>query len=99
MATGGFSDRRILVTGPAGQIAFPIVRALAVDNEVWGIARFTGGGSRERVEATGCRTAVVDLAEPDWSGLPDHFDHVVHLAAFIIGACSCRGSPPPGRCW
>ena len=85
MATGGFSDRRILVTGPAGQIAFPIVRALAVDNEVWGIARFTGGGSRERVEATGCRTAVVDLAEPDWSGLPDHFDHVVHLAAFIIG--------------
>jgi nucleoside-diphosphate-sugar epimerase len=37
------------VTGPAGQIAFPIVRALAADNEVWGIARFSGGGSRERV--------------------------------------------------
>lgn len=85
MASGALSDRRILVTGPAGQIAFPIVRALAADNEVWGIARFSGGGSRERVEATGCRTVVVDLAEPDWSGLPDHFDHIVHLAAFIIG--------------
>ena len=85
MADEPLTDRRILVTGPAGQIAFPIVRSLASDNEVWGIARFSGEGSRERVEATGCRTVVVDLAEPDWSGLPDRFDHVVHLAAFIIG--------------
>ena len=34
------SGQRVLVTGPAGQIAFPLARALAADNEVWGIARF-----------------------------------------------------------
>jgi hypothetical protein len=29
---------KILVTGPAGQIAFPLASRLAGDNEVWGIA-------------------------------------------------------------
>ena len=33
--------KRILVTGPAGQIAFPLVEELSQHNEVWGIARFT----------------------------------------------------------
>ena len=32
---------KILITGPSGQVAAPIARALAADNEVWGIARFT----------------------------------------------------------
>jgi len=81
----GLADRRILVTGPAGQIAFPIVESLVADNEVWGIARFGDPAARERVEATGCRTAAVDLADPDWSALPDRFDHVLHLAAYIVG--------------
>ncbi len=33
----------ILVTGPAGQIAFPLAARLAQKNEVWGIARFSDG--------------------------------------------------------
>ena len=33
-------DQKILVTGPSGQIAFPLARALAKENEVWGISRF-----------------------------------------------------------
>ena len=74
--------KRILVTGPAGQIAFPLVEELARDNEVWGIARFGDPATRERVDATGCITRVVDLAAPDWSELPDRFDHVLHLAIF-----------------
>ena len=32
---------KILITGPTGQVASPIAQALAADNEVWGIARFT----------------------------------------------------------
>jgi len=75
-------DKRILVTGPAGQIAFPLVQELARDNEVWGIARFGDPATRERVDATGCITRVVDLAAPDWSELPDRFDHVLHLAIY-----------------
>jgi nucleoside-diphosphate-sugar epimerase len=47
---------------------------------VWGIARFSQPGSRERVEKAGVRTATVDLAAPDWKPLPEHFDYVLHLA-------------------
>ena len=73
----------ILVTGPAGQIAFPLAARLARDNEVWGIARFADATSRRRVEEAGITTRVVDLAAPDWSGLPERFDYLLHLAAVI----------------
>jgi len=74
---------KILVTGPAGQIAFPLASRLAGDNEVWGIARFDDRRARERVEAAGIHTRVVDLADPDWADLPDDFSLVLHLAATI----------------
>jgi nucleoside-diphosphate-sugar epimerase len=75
--------KTILVTGPAGQIAFPLAARLARDNEVWGIARFSDSASRERCEDAGIKTCAVDLAGPDWSGLPDRVDHLLHLAAII----------------
>ena len=75
--------KRILITGPAGQIAFPLAAQLAKHNEVWGIARFSEPGSRERVEAAGIRAQQVDLVAPDWSKLPEDFDYLLHLAAFI----------------
>lgn len=89
-------DRRILVTGASGQIAYPLVRDLAKDNEVWGIARFSDPSkretwnvgnfirpaTREELDAAGVITRSVDLADPDWSELPDRFDHVLHLAVF-----------------
>jgi nucleoside-diphosphate-sugar epimerase len=76
------SGEKILITGPAGQIAFPMTEFLARDNEVWGIARFTEPGSRERVEAVGATTRVIDLADGDYSDLPDDFTYVVHMATF-----------------
>ncbi len=45
-SSGMLSDAKILITGPAGQIAFPLARYLAADNEVWGIARFSDPASR-----------------------------------------------------
>ncbi len=77
-------DKKILVTGPAGQIAFPLAARLAQDNEVWGIARFSDPAGRERVENAGIQARTVDLAEPDWGDLPDDFDYVLHLAAAIV---------------
>ena len=76
-------DCKILVTGPAGQIAFPLAARLAERNEVWGIARFSDASSRERCERAGIKTAVVDLADPDWSKLPETVDYLLHLAAVI----------------
>lgn len=75
-------NKRILVTGPAGQIALPLVRELAKENEVWGIARFGDPELRAKVDATGCTTRSVDLVAPDWQDLPERFDHVLHLAIF-----------------
>jgi|JI10StandDraft_1071094.scaffolds.fasta_scaffold121389_3 nucleoside-diphosphate-sugar epimerase len=77
--------RKILVTGPAGQIAFPMARALARANDVWGIARFSDPASRKEVEDAGIRTLVVDLEEPDFSELPRDFDFLLHLAATVRG--------------
>lgn len=74
---------KILVTGPAGRVAFPVVSRLTQDNEVWGIARFGAAGERERVEAAGIHTRRIDLAAPDWADLPTDFTLVLHFAAAI----------------
>lgn len=71
---------KILITGPAGQVAFPIARALAADNEVWGIARFGKPEDRERVEAAGVRCVKLDLRGDSFDALPDDFTYVLHLA-------------------
>jgi nucleoside-diphosphate-sugar epimerase len=78
-------DAKILVTGPAGQIAFPLAAHLAEHNEVWGVARFADAAARARVEAAGVRTVACDLASGDFRELPDDFDHVLHLATFRNG--------------
>ncbi len=75
-------NEKILITGVSGQIAFPIAEYLAKDNEVWGIARFRDEAARRRVEAAGITTRSVDLAEGGFSGLPDDFTYVLHLAVF-----------------
>lgn len=76
---------KVLITGPAGQIAFPLAEYLARDNEVWGIARFSDAESREKVDAAGITTRAVDLGAGDFGDLPTDFDHVLHLATFQGG--------------
>jgi nucleoside-diphosphate-sugar epimerase len=74
------SGEKILITGPAGKIAFPVARALAQSNEVWGIARFSNAAQRDEVESAGVTTRTVDLADPDFSDLPRDFTRLVHIA-------------------
>ena len=57
---------KILITGPTGQVASPIAQALAADNEVWGIARFTNAAAREALEKSGVRCETVNLAAGDF---------------------------------
>src|SRR6478672_6251167 len=76
---------KILITGPTGQIATPISRALAADNEVWGIARFTDATAREGLEQAGVRCEAVNLASGDFSALPSDFDYVLNLAVAKSG--------------
>lgn len=74
------SGEKILVTGPAGRIAFPVVERLAKDNEVWGIARFSDPAQRAEVEELGVTTRRVDLATCDFGDLPRDFTYLLHIA-------------------
>jgi UDP-glucuronate 4-epimerase len=76
---------KILITGPTGQVATPIARSLAADNEVWGIARFTDVAVRESLEKAGIRCQTVNLATGDFTGLPSDFDYVLNLAVAKSG--------------
>jgi nucleoside-diphosphate-sugar epimerase len=74
-------DEKILITGPAGRIAFGLARSLAADNEVWGIARFGDPATRQRVEALGVTTRIADLGAGRFDDLPTDFTYLLHLAA------------------
>jgi nucleoside-diphosphate-sugar epimerase len=76
---------KILITGPTGQVATPIARALAADNEVWGIARFSDASARAGLETAGIRCETVNLARGDFSALPTDFDYVLNLAVAKSG--------------
>ena len=76
---------KILITGPTGQVATPIARALAAGNEVWGIARFNDVTSCEGLEKAGIRCQTVDLATGDFTGLPSDFDCVLNMAVAKSG--------------
>src|SRR4051794_28049128 len=78
------SDEKILITGVSGQIALPMARFLARDNDVWGLARFSQPQSRERVEAAGVRALSCDLATGDFRTVPSDFSVVIHLAAHMV---------------
>jgi nucleoside-diphosphate-sugar epimerase len=74
-------DEKILITGVTGRIGFPLARALAEHNEVWGAARFGNPEARAEVEANGVTTRVVDLAAGRFDDVPDDFSYVLHIAA------------------
>jgi nucleoside-diphosphate-sugar epimerase len=74
------SGARILVTGPTGQVALPVTRALAADNEVFGIARFRDAAAREELEKMGVTCIEANLAQGDFSAVPSDIDYVLNLA-------------------
>ena len=78
-------DAKVLITGPTGQLAAPIAQALAVDNEVWGIARFSNQAARQALETAGVRCVTVNLAAGDFSEVPTDFDYVLNLAVAKSG--------------
>lgn len=74
---------KVLVTGPGGNLGLPLVRALAVDNEVWALARFSDPATRLELEAMGARCVAMDLGTGDFGQLPDDFDAVFHAGGLI----------------
>jgi nucleoside-diphosphate-sugar epimerase len=75
------TGEKVLITGPAGRIAFGVARSLAAHNEVWGIARFGDPATRDEVDALGVKTRAIDISDGDFSDLPADFTYVLHIAA------------------
>jgi UDP-glucuronate 4-epimerase len=73
-------NTRILVTGATGQVASPVAVALAAENEVIAIARFTDADKRARLERAGVRCVSVDLARGALDGVPDDVEYVCNFA-------------------
>ncbi|WP_431235295.1 NAD-dependent epimerase/dehydratase family protein [Mycolicibacterium psychrotolerans] len=76
---------KILITGVSGQVATPVALAMAPDNEVWGIARFTDSTVKGSLEKAGVRCETVNMAAGDFTGLPSDFDYVLNLAVAKSG--------------
>jgi len=73
-------NEKILITGATGKIAFPIARALADRNEVWGAARLRDASDRARLADAGITPIALDMSKGDFSALPDDFTYVFHAA-------------------
>jgi nucleoside-diphosphate-sugar epimerase len=72
---------KVLVTGPTGQVALPLTLGLAASGaDTWGVARFTDGAARTRLEAAGVTCVAADLATTDFADVPDDFDYVLNFA-------------------
>jgi len=80
MTEGMLDSAKVLITGATGKIGFPIARALAERNEVWGAARLRDPADRGRLLDAGIKPVVLDIADPDFSDLPNDFDYVFHAA-------------------
>ena len=72
--------QKILITGATGKIAFPIARALAKHNEVWGAARFRKPGDRDKLTGAGIHPLWLDMSNGDLSSIPNDFTYVFHAA-------------------
>ncbi len=77
--------KRIIVTGPTGQVARPLVEALAAQNEVFAVARFGKQEDRDAFTALGVHPVAADLAEGSLDALPRDVDHVLNFAVMKTG--------------
>jgi nucleoside-diphosphate-sugar epimerase len=76
---------KILVVGCTSQVAQPVAKALAADNEVTGIARFSSRRARKSLEESGVSCQSVDLAAPDLSALAQDFTYVLNFSVARTG--------------
>ncbi len=85
MSDERLQNEKILITGAAGQVAFPIARHLAIHNEVHGLGRFSRPRDRERLERIGVTCVAADLAQDSFADLPDDFTYVLNFASTRTG--------------
>lgn len=75
---------KILVTGPAGNFARSLVKELAKNNEVHGLARFSNPHDQSGLEGMGVICHKLDLARDSLENLPEDFAYVMHAGAMVM---------------
>ncbi len=73
-------NAKILITGPTGQVGYPVALKLAETNEVWAAARLSNPKTRDKLVAAGIRCISVDMVQGDFRDLPQDFDYVLNFA-------------------
>ena len=74
-------DEKILITGPAGRIAFGLARSLAPTTRCGASPGSATRRPRDKVEALGVTTRAIDIADGDFGDLPTDFTYLLHIAA------------------
>lgn len=79
-------NEKILITGPTSQVALPLARELARDNEVYGLARLSREADVASLTQIGVTPLKVDLASGSFASVPDDFTYVVNMAVVKTGS-------------
>ena len=78
--------KKVLITGPTGQVAEPVVAAWAGQCDLYALARFSKAEDRSRIEALGATCLSVDLSDPEGlAEVPTDFDYVLNFAVVKTG--------------
>lgn len=78
-------NEKILITGPTSQVAFPLARELAKQNQVFGLARLSRDEDVASLRGIGVEPLRVDLAGGSLGSVPDDFTYVVNMAVVKTG--------------
>lgn len=80
------SGKKLLITGPTGQVALPVVEHFAKIADVYALARFKQADDRAKIEALGATVLAADLADADsLSVIPQDIDYVLNFAVVKTG--------------
>jgi len=80
------SNQKVLITGPTGQVALPVVEAFAKVAQVYALARFKQAEDRAKIESLGATVLAADLADPGSLDIvPEDIDYVLNFAVVKTG--------------
>jgi UDP-glucuronate 4-epimerase len=80
------TNAKILITGPTGQVALPVVAHFAKIADVYALARFRKAEERQQIESLGAKVLQADLADAaSLAVVPEDFDYVLNFAVVKSG--------------
>lgn len=81
------SGQRVLVAGASGLIGRALAIELAMDNEVYGVARFTNESARQSLQFHGVIPIALDITRDSLGSLPGDLDYIFN-EVLLVHRCS-----------